>query len=219
METDRYSRQNFLVNRDALTEPILIVGAGAIGSFTTIILSKLGYLGQITVVDNDTVEEHNLPNQFYKNSDLSKHKVVALTDLCRQMSHNTPIAIPGRLESVPDGITTLILAVDNMESRIALFKSFYEQPTKKYLFDTRMGGDDMRIYSIDMNNTEHVSLFQDTLYTDQEASQAACTNQSLIYNVSVVSGLLVNQIKKVLMGQEYSPEIIFNLKMLQLIKA
>ena len=64
VDTSKYWRQLDIVNIDKLQVPIIVVGAGAIGSFVTLALAKMG-CGNITSYDMDTVEEHNLPNQFY----------------------------------------------------------------------------------------------------------------------------------------------------------
>ena len=62
--TTRYWRQTDIVDADRLAElPVTVIGAGATGSFITLALAKMG-VRHITVYDDDTVEEHNLPNQF-----------------------------------------------------------------------------------------------------------------------------------------------------------
>ena len=62
--TTRFQRQLDLANPAQLKVPITILGAGAVGSFTTLTLAKLG-CSSLTVYDPDTVEVHNLPNQYF----------------------------------------------------------------------------------------------------------------------------------------------------------
>ena len=42
---------------------MLLVGAGGIGAATALCMAKVGF-ECLTVMDFDTVEEHNIPNQF-----------------------------------------------------------------------------------------------------------------------------------------------------------
>ncbi len=65
--------------------PITVIGAGAVGSFTVLALAKCG-AECITVYDDDTVESHNLPNQWYRLTDLGRPKVEALRELVREMT-------------------------------------------------------------------------------------------------------------------------------------
>ena len=52
----------------AKTHPdVLIIGCGHIGSYMAFGLARMG-VKNITVVDHDMVEPHNLPNQFFAES-------------------------------------------------------------------------------------------------------------------------------------------------------
>ena len=63
--------------------PITVIGAGAVGSFTVLALAKCG-AEKITVWDDDSIESHNLPNQWYRLADLGRPKVQALKALIAQ---------------------------------------------------------------------------------------------------------------------------------------
>ena len=82
MNETRFHRQLDLLDLKLSSTPITIIGAGATGSFTALTLAKMGF-SELTVFDFDTVEEHNLPNQFYRTSDLGKPKVLALQEIIR----------------------------------------------------------------------------------------------------------------------------------------
>ena len=73
-----FKRQTSIIDNDKLGfTKILIIGAGSIGSYTTLALSKMGAV-LLTVVDFDEIEEHNIPNQFFKIDDIGKQKIEAL---------------------------------------------------------------------------------------------------------------------------------------------
>ena len=77
---NKFIRQKDLVNYKIFNVPITVIGVGGIGSFTVLTLAKMGFRN-ITIYDHDRVEQHNLPNQFYRIKDLKKYKVDALADL------------------------------------------------------------------------------------------------------------------------------------------
>ena len=57
-----------------------ILGVGAIGSFFTQTLAKMG-AKTITVSDPDTLEEHNISNQGYPMHYIGREKVAALGEI------------------------------------------------------------------------------------------------------------------------------------------
>ena len=83
---ERHSRQAGLVDMKIFECPITVVGAGGIGSFTTLALAKIGFT-DIRVFDDDRIEIHNLGNQFYRRKDLNKPKVEALRDIVNLHQH------------------------------------------------------------------------------------------------------------------------------------
>jgi len=79
-QIDRYSRQIILKKigiigqKKLLRSSVLIVGAGGLGSPAAIYLAALG-IGNIGIIDNDTVEMSNLNRQIiFSNNDVKKKK-------------------------------------------------------------------------------------------------------------------------------------------------
>lgn len=180
-----FSRQKDFISKQKLNKyPVHIIGVGATGSWLTLILAKLG-VENITVYDFDRVEEHNLPNQFYKEKDAlnKKSKVVALRDNVFEQTgtiinfYNKEV---GPSDSISlDGIVFIL--TDTMTSREDIFRVFVKNnPKVRLAIETRMGLSHGRIYAIDPNNEIHVKKYLDTFYADDEAEVSACgTSQSV----------------------------------------
>src|SRR5690348_12932263 len=111
----RLLRQLDLLPLEKLDVPVTVIGAGAVGSFTVLTLAKMG-LSRITAWDDDVVDEHNLPNQFFRLEDVGRPKVEALAALVRSFE-GVDIDVHGvRFESGSlQGI--VVAAVDSMASR------------------------------------------------------------------------------------------------------
>ena len=79
----QYRRQLDIIPLDRLQSAhVTVIGCGAVGSFTAFTLAKMG-IGNINVYDHDTVTAHNLPNQLFRVSDISRSKVQALAEIVR----------------------------------------------------------------------------------------------------------------------------------------
>ncbi len=59
-----YLRQLDIIDPGKFTGKIRVIGVGGIGSPTAIILAKMGFK-RFVLMDDDTVEPHNLPSQFF----------------------------------------------------------------------------------------------------------------------------------------------------------
>jgi len=79
---NRFIRQMGICPPEKLQFPIVVIGAGAIGSATVITLTKMG-CSNITVWDDDILNEHNVPNQMCKPSIVGWNKTQALQRLVK----------------------------------------------------------------------------------------------------------------------------------------
>ena len=67
-------------NPTEIKDEICIIGCGAIGSTIAEMLVRLG-IESINLYDFDTVSEHNITNQMFRNEDIGKNKVDALEEI------------------------------------------------------------------------------------------------------------------------------------------
>ena len=215
MNEARFHRQLDLLDPSLFKAPVTIIGAGATGSFTALSLAKMG-IGNLTVFDFDTVEEHNLPNQFYRTQDIGKPKVVALQEIIQDFEG---ISISARNERYKgqrlEGI--VIVAVDSMDARINIWKFIRMNTDVRYFIDSRMGAEVICIYSVDPNNLYECQAYETQLFPSSEALPVRCTAKSIMYTVLSIASLLANQVKKVLSGENLKKELILDLKTITLI--
>jgi hypothetical protein len=195
--------------------PVVVIGAGATGSFTALTLAKMG-VRNITVYDFDTVEEHNLPNQFYRLCDIGKPKVIALQEIIEQFEG---ILITVKNEKYRgqrlSGI--VITCVDSMDARLGIWKFVKNNPDVKLYLDSRMGAEVMRVFSVNPIDHFQCSKYEQNLYPSTEALQERCTAKTIMYTVLSLASLLANQVKKFLVGDELKRELLFDLKTVTLI--
>lgn len=209
--TNRLLRQKDLIPQEVLGKSILIVGAGAVGSFTALTLAKMGYYN-ITVVDFDTIEVENLNCQFYRDMDISKKKVIALSTLVRSFTGVAINAIDDRiLESTDlDTYDIVIAAVDSMVVRSLIWNKVKD--SKCFYIDPRMGGESILLYSVDTNSMDMTTSYERTLYSDDEAVVERCTAKATMYTVNLIAGLIGKIVKDHSVGKPYTSVVTWNVE-------
>lgn len=214
-----YWRQLGIVNpEEQLRFPISVIGCGGIGSPTVLALAKMG-CGNITVWDDDRVEEHNLPNQFYRLDDVGKLKVEGLARTVLDYTGVDLVQSATRVGAATELRGAVISGVDTMQARQEIWKAVRYQPTVSVYIDARMGAEVCRIFTIQPTDPDDVTAYERSLHTDGEAQELPCTARAIIYNVFMVAALICSQIKKFGCGQKHPREIIFDLVTLSLIVA
>jgi len=111
----RYLRQQDLVPLEKLNIPITVIGAGAIGSAAVVALAKMG-CSNLTVWDDDLLEEVNIPNQLCRTDMVGKPKVEALAELTKNLT-DTQIQTENRRYHGQRLLGLVVAAVDSMEGR------------------------------------------------------------------------------------------------------
>jgi molybdopterin/thiamine biosynthesis adenylyltransferase len=207
------TRQSGLIPDDAVADlTVAVVGCGAIGSHTTEALTKMG-VRKIRVFDDDTVDYHNLSNQGYYWDNIGYKKVEALSS---RLSEGTGAELIGEYSRVDSDHVFqekfVVSAVDNMKGRKEIFDSFMNSPTSRYLLDGRMGAMVGQAYFVDKVDIESIERYEKTLFSDEEAYQAPCTEKSTIFCAYGLSAVLCALVAQVLMGRriEYMAEIDFS---------
>lgn len=105
--------------------PVLVVGCGGLGSWTSLIMAKSGWK-DFVLVDPDVVEEKNLSNQAYFPEDVGLRKVDALKRKLEALGASVE-AYPERIEDVIDSLPDFPLALaltDNIPSRLIVEEKY-----------------------------------------------------------------------------------------------
>lgn len=191
---------------------VLIVGTGAVGSFTALSLAKMG-INNITVYDDDTIESHNLPNQFYPMDSIGNSKVNTLREMIALFTNGQILTNAERFtEQHTINEDYVLVLTDSMESRKIVWEKAKATEGIQYFIDARMGGEFMKIYTVKPYNSLDIEFYESFWHPDSESVNIPCTERSIIYNVLVVAGLVTNQLKKCIVGQMPKREILFDLE-------
>lgn len=195
------TRQSGLIPTEvAANTSVCVIGAGAIGSHVAEVLCKMG-IRKIRVIDYDTIEAHNLPNQGYYLDDLGKLKVEALAERLKRGTGAEVVADASKLERITRfQEDVMIAAVDSMDVRRLIFDCFQASTKCQVLLDGRMGARVAQVHFVDKTE-ERMSRYEGSLVPDSETIQEPCTMRSTIFCAYGIASVMGALLAKHLMGE------------------
>ena len=206
-----FIRQQDVLPVEKLREAkITLIGAGAVGSFTALTLAKMG-IGRLEIYDGDTVEPHNLPNQWYRLSDLGKSKVDAIKAILEAFSDTEVVCHPVNFIAQPvEGI--VVSAVDSMDARLRIWKHIKNNRKVTVYLDTRMGAEVGKVLAVRPSDPLSVADYQTDLYPSSEAIQAPCTAKATVYCAAGLAAFLAAKVGKVVLGRPYRSRFVVDFR-------
>jgi len=203
-----YARQSGLFDPTKQQAHVEVIGAGSVGSFTTLALAKIG-IKDITSWDNDFIDNHNIPNQFYRLGEVGKPKVTALASTIKEYE-NIDITAKHMRYNGQDLKGIVVSAVDSMDARRFIWDCVKSEPVDHYI-DTRMGGNLMKIYSLSPKDKKRGKEYEKALGGKKELP-LRCSERTILYNVLSLAGMSSCLVTKAIKGEETPFESIFDMK-------
>lgn len=208
----------------AASTPITIVGAGGIGSPLALALAKMG-VPRLNIVDGDTVEKHNLPNQMFPLGSIGRPKVEVLAEEIARYSPTEVVTHAGFLEDDwPAEFGNLrgivVLALDSIDVRRAIWERHLARALRvEMVVDPRLGGQNVVVYTADPRDRRSKAAYEETLHSAEESVPAPCTMRSIIDVGFSVSSLVTRAIRLKLAGEEPEGMLWWNHRDLKAVKS
>jgi len=189
---------------------VTLIGAGAVGSFTALTLAKMG-IGRLDMYDGDSVEPHNLPNQWYRLTDLGRSKVDALKAILEAFSDTEIAAHPGNFTAQPvEGI--VVSAVDSMDARLALWRHIKKCRQVVLYLDARMGAEVGKVLAIRPRDQEDARAYEDDLYPSSEALQVPCTARATIYCATGLAAFIASTVGQFIAERRFRKTLVVDFR-------
>jgi len=211
IEDQFYIRQRDIINKISLSS-VTIIGCGAVGSCLGVLLAKLG-CPHIELFDGDTVEDHNIPNQYFPETALGKNKADALKDVIFNFTppedtlKPTVISNPIYYTDEPISGKIVFMCVDGLGNRKTVFDRLMRKRID-WVIDTRMGAEYFEVHTINMHDDDDIMTYIPTTQGDE--MPLPCTGRSVIYNVMGVSTIAISLYVKMIRQKidDYIPKKI-----------
>jgi molybdopterin/thiamine biosynthesis adenylyltransferase len=192
---------------------IHIIGCGGIGSFLAYDLAMLGLAENLVLWDNDTVEDHNIPNQNFLIEHIGMSKCAALADFINRKTGVKP-KIKERFftedSHILDGI--VVLCTDNIDSRKLVYNDVKDRENVKAIIDGRLGGESFVIYTTVLDSTIERESYEQTFFDASETAELPCTAKAIIYVGAYIGALMTKQVKDVICGESHVHKIQIDIK-------
>lgn len=203
-------------NPTEIKDEICIIGCGAIGSTIAEMLVRLG-IESINLYDFDTVSEHNITNQMFRNEDIGKSKVDALEEILLGINPDLDVnKYPKGWDENTRLSGYVFLAVDSIEIRKAIVKQHRYNKYIKFMSDCRMRLTDAQSYAADWNNEKDYNKFWKSMdFTSEEAKDStpvsACgTTLSVTPTVRIIVSFCCSNFINFVQGKPYKNLIMID---------
>jgi hypothetical protein len=215
MNLTKFSRQFDLIDPSLLEKSITIIGAGGIGSWSTLTLAKMG-CSLIGVQDFDKVELENTASQLYGEKHIGMYKVDALQEIVEELTSIKIVPNYDHWEKNTPVISPIVVSgLDSLDVRGDLWESIKNNPMVEWYIDGRMSGNIIRIYTVKIG--EDNAWYEKTLVGDKNLEPEKCTEKAVAYNTLMIGSVIANLVKKVCKGESYKREVIVDLVNLEIL--
>jgi molybdopterin/thiamine biosynthesis adenylyltransferase len=157
----------------------IIGGAGGIGSWTALALTRMG--AKCVVYDDDRYEELNKSGQCVRTKDIGKLKVDALNEICKEFC-DEGLYSSWQTRFTEDSMSgkIMIAGFDSIASRKIFFevwKNNCRGQQQHYLYiDGRLEAEMYQIFAFTANNMDAIEDYENNqLFDDTELPEGQCT--------------------------------------------
>jgi hypothetical protein len=166
---------------------VTIGGVGGIGSWLTIMLSRIGV--SCYIHDMDTLDETNMAGQLYPISEIGKYKEDAVIKMASLLCSTIDITKMG--EFTEDDFTCAITfsAFDNMKARKLMFEAWKRNPEKELFIDGRMLMEQGMIFCV---TPDKIDAYEQHLFEDSEVLDQPCSAKATSHSGAIIAGLMVS---------------------------
>lgn len=181
--------------KDALwvtDDSVIIGGQGGIGSWLSLLLSRIGY--SIYIYDDDIFDQTNMGGQFVTSSKIGVKKVTAVKDLITDFGGNGVIhTYDQKYTLLSPAHNYMIAAFDNMEARKDMFNRWFEYNSTNHnsnalFIDGRLTLEQMQIFCVTPKNTKHYR--ENYLFDDSEVDDVACTLKQTSHSAAMIASFM-----------------------------
>lgn len=187
---------------------IHIVGCGSVGSTIAENLVRCG-VTKLTLWDFDTVEEHNIVNQMFRQEDVGRLKAEALKDLLTEINPEVKNTIDVKTDGWKGKLMSgyIFLAVDSIKVRKEIIERHMDSPYVKAVFDVRTMLTGAQSYAADWSDYKSKqNLLNSMQFSDEEAKEStpvsACgITLGVVTTVRLICAMCVNNYIKFAKGE------------------
>lgn len=184
--SSRFSDAPWILKDD---KPIITVGgAGGIGSWLLLFLSRTANYENIILYEYDEIDETNMAGQFFNTKQIGGNKAGAISENMKLFSDYSKMDVLGRFEE--GGIVTpyVINGFDNMKARRDMFEAWKKLDDREIFIDGRMIFEDGQVYAVTKGNEDK---YEETLFDDTDVLDGACSMKATTHTGAHIASVML----------------------------
>lgn len=175
--------------------PVLIGGAGGIGSWLTLLLNRAGF--ETWVHDFDTLEAINMAGQLFMHKSIGQYKVDALRDIVKDVCQEMIIGSTEKIDENSGTNEVVFSAFDNMKARKDMFTTWaqtFKGNSKAIFVDGRLTAEQLTIFCIKGDDEAAFEEYQrEHLFDDSAVAELPCTFKQTSHGAAMIAAHMVEQ--------------------------
>lgn len=194
VKKSRFRDASWFEKVDKFVIPIIVGGAGGIGSWLTLFLSRmLPPTSYIILYDFDIVEEVNMAGQLFRIQDIGKLKVTAIKEIVKEFSGYERITVqPDRydLESLRSPV--MFSCFDNMKARKDMFENWVQEAEKypdSIFIDGRLNAEQFQVFYVTLDSA--LNYKNNHLFNDAEVDDTNCSYKQTTHFAAAIAAKMV----------------------------
>lgn len=175
-----------------LKYPIVIGGAGGIGSWLTVMLSRvISSDTPVIIYDMDNVEEVNIAGQLYKITDIGKSKTEAVKEITESFSKFSSLVCEGKYDETSMASPIMFSAFDNMKARKDMFENWKKEAAvcpDSIFIDGRLLAEQLQVFFV---TPDKIDAYEKHLFNDSEVADTSCSYKQTSHFAAAIAAKMV----------------------------
>jgi len=194
VKKSRFRDASWFEKVDKFVIPIIIGGAGGIGSWLTLFLSRmLPPASYIILYDFDRVEEVNMAGQLFRTQDIGKLKVTAIKEIVKDFSGYERVTVqPDRYDGESLRSPVMFSCFDNMVARKDMFENWLQEAEKypdSIFIDGRLNAEQFQVFYVTLENA--LQYKNKYLFSDDEVDDTNCSYKQTTHFAAAIAAKMV----------------------------
>ena len=178
--------------------PVMVLGAGGIGSNLCYGLARIGC--ELHIYDHDQYDPTNISGQFCKKQDIGVNKAEAIKNNLANFSPDSVVYTYGKYKDTSMSNDIILCGFDNMNARSLAFKKWLEylntegvDKSKCYFSDGRLTASMFQIYCIPGDREDLIIKYKhEALFSDSSADELDCTFKQTSHVAMMIGGFMTS---------------------------
>lgn len=184
---------------EAKKHNIILAGLGGIGSWTTLLLSRL-HPSHLLLYDDDNVDASNMSGQLYNKYHVGLPKTNVAAGLCADYGDYYDYQTYNHKynETSANG-DIMICGFDNMKARKIFYKRWKDnvkwsnKGDRCLLIDGRLAAEEFQVFAIQGNDERAMKEYEDKwLFSDEEAEETICSYKQTSFMANMIASVMTN---------------------------